>query len=146
MAEDTPAVNPTKMAEETTIVRTAAVDPQKEMRMRLNALQRARSGQKALNEPREEDKIAMKQAFSTAPKNRKMRDYFTKKLNPEEYLVYLETEKNNQGPKKVYRRPKAHKMQSKPSTVVDVETQQERPAFVSPILRPMPNKSSKTSK
>jgi hypothetical protein len=115
-------------------------EKRKVIKTRLQDLKKARAGLQPLNEPSENDKNAMKQAFRTAPKNKKAREQFSKTLTPDQYLAYLANIKEQTLPRP-YRTPKPHKNQSKACTVMDVETQTMRPAFVMPVLRPMPNKA-----
>jgi len=107
------------------------------MKQILEQHQRVRSGQSASIEPTEASKLEMKQLFKSAPKNRKAREHFAKSLSPEQYLMYLENQKDELA-KKQYHLPKPIKNQSKTKIILDAESQTERPAFVMPVLRALP--------
>ncbi len=118
-----------------------AVLKKKVLQARLADLQRSRAGQIPTSEPNQHDIMNMEHAFRNAPNNRKAKERFSKTLSPEQYLLYLKSQKN-MAPSNVPRKNQTA-ISMVAHCVVDAQTQTERPAFVMPKLRPMPKAALK---
>ena len=106
------------------------------MHAKLIDMRRSRSGQVPLSEPSDQERMHMEQAFRAAPNSRKAKEHFQRTLSPEQYLLYLKSQKNVVPTSRPRRR--ATKAQTTAHITVDVETQTQRPAFVLPAPRKIP--------
>ena len=107
----------------------------KNMRAKLVDMRRSRAGEVPMSEPTEQEITKMRHAFKSAPNSRRAKEHFQRTLTPDQYLLYLDSQKNVP-PSDVPRR--RHKAQTKSYTTVDAQTQTNRPAFIIAPIRKMP--------